>query len=227
MNMKTNYPFAAVLFDMDGTLVDDVPLHQQVWREFAHRRGLNRSEQELQFAEGRKASEVIACLFGEDLSQEEILRLTQESQSLFRERLASTNVVRLIPGVVEFLSNLGKLGIPRILATDTSRANVVAIFTKFGLSPYFDAVITSEDLQHGKPNPEIYLIAAQRAEAKPEDCLVAEDSAAGVTAAKAARCSCLGLTTTQPEADLKRERADFIASDYTNLPVAIALPWPG
>ena len=67
--MKINYPFAAVLFDMDGTLVDDVPLHQQVWREFAHRHGLNRSEQELQFAEGRKASEVIACLFGEDLSQ--------------------------------------------------------------------------------------------------------------------------------------------------------------
>jgi beta-phosphoglucomutase len=66
--MKTNYPFAAVLFDMDGTLVDNVPLHQQVWRKFAYRHGLNPSKEELEFAKGRKTSEIIANLFGEALS---------------------------------------------------------------------------------------------------------------------------------------------------------------
>lgn len=221
--MKTNYPFAAVLFDMDGTLVDNVPLHQQVWREFAGRHGLNPSKEELEFAKGRRASEVVAYLFGEALSQVEMLRLTQESQILYRERLTATDVVRLVPGVVAFLSGLVKLGVPRILATDASATNVEAHFTKFGLSPYFDAVITSEDVQHGKPDPEIYLLGAQRASAQPEDCLVAEDSAAGVAAAKAAGCFCLGLTTTQPEADLKREKADFIVSDYTTLPLPVAI----
>jgi len=166
---------------------------------------------------------VVAYLFGEALSQVEMLRLTQESQILYRERLTATDVVRLVPGVVAFLSGLVKLGVPRILATDASAANVEAHFTKFGLSPYFDAVITSEDVQHGKPDPEIYLLGAQRASAQPEDCLVAEDSAAGVAAAKAAGCFCLGLTTTQPEADLKREKADFIVSDYTTLPLPVAI----
>ncbi len=222
--MKNAYPFAAVMFDMDGTIVDNVPLHQQVWQEFAHLNGLNPSEEQLEFAKGRRASEVIAFLFGETLSQEEISRLIQERQVLYRKRLAETNIVRLIPGVEEFLSGLGKLGISRILATDALPANVEAMFTKFSLSRYFEAVVTSDNVQHGKPNPEIFVTAAQRAGAKPEDCLVAEDSAAGVAAAKAARCSCLGLLTTQSEADLKRESVDFIAADYTSLPGAIALP---
>ncbi len=222
--MKIDYPFAAILFDMDGTIVDNVPLHQQVWREFAHLHGLTPSEEDLEFAKGRKAAEVIAYLFGERLGQEEISRLTQMRQVLYRERLAGTNEVRLIPGIETFLSRLGKHGISRILATDAPRGNVEAVFTKFSLSPYFDAVVTSEDVQHGKPNPEIFLTAAQRAGSKPKDCLVAEDSAAGVAAAKAAGCSCLGLLTTQSEADLRREGVDFIASDYISLPIAIALP---
>ncbi len=221
--MKSNYPFAAVLFDMDGTIVDNVPLHQQVWRELAHLNGLKPSEEELDLAKGRKGSEVIDFLFGEALSQEEKSRLIEERQALYRERLAESDLVRLITGVENFLRGLGKLGIPRILATDSLPANVEAMFTKFNLFPYFEAVITSDDVEHGKPNPEIFLTAAQRAGAKPEDCLVAEDSAAGVAAAKAAQCSCLGLITTQSEADLKRERVDFIASDYTSLPTAIAL----
>ena len=221
--MKSDYPFAAVLFDMDGTIVDNVPLHQQVWREFAHLHDLNPSAEELEFAKGRKASEVIGFLFGETLSQEEKSRLIEERQALYRERLAESDLVRLITGVENFLTGLGKLGIPRILATDALPANVEAMFTKFSLFPYFEAVVTSEDVQHGKPNPEIFLTAAHRAGFEPEDCLVVEDSAAGIAAAKAARCSCLGLITTQSEADLKRERVDFIASDYTSLPIAIAL----
>ena len=221
--MNSDYPFAAVLFDMDGTLVDNVPLHQQVWREFTQLQGLNLSEQELEFAKGRKAVEVIASLFGDNLSPEEISRLTQERQVLYRERLASTNLVKLIPGVKEFLLGLGELGIPRILATDAPQSNVEAIFRKFGFSSYFEQLVTSDDVEHGKPNPQIYLVASQRAGANPEACLVAEDSEAGVKAAKAANCACLGLTTTQTEADLKLEGADFIAPDYVNLPEAIAL----
>ena len=86
------------------------------------------------------------------------------------------------------------------------------------------AVVTSDTIRHGKPSPEIFLAAATRAGAPPERCLVAEDSLAGVMAAKAAGCTCLGVITTQTEADLQREGADFVAADFRTLPKVLALP---
>lgn len=220
------YPFDAVLFDMDGTIINNVPLHQQVWQEFARLHGLHLSDEQLNYAKGRKALEVVAHFFGEDLDPDEIARLTEERQILYRERLATANteVVSPIAGIEDYLIGLGNLGVPRILATDAPLANVEAVFQKFNFTPYFEALITSDHIQHGKPHPEIFLTAAQRAGANPKRCLVAEDSEAGVAAAKAAGGVCLALTTTQSETDLKRQEADFIAVDYYSLPAAIALP---
>ncbi len=219
------YPFDAVLFDMDGTLINNVPLHQQVWKEFTRLHGLTLSDENLNYAKGRKAIEVVAHFFGEDLDPNEILRLTEERQILYRERLATANidVVSPIAGVEAYLIELGKLEVPRILATDAPLANVEAVFQKFNFTPYFDALITSDRIKHGKPHPEIFLTAAQRANANPQRCLVAEDSEAGVAAAKAAGCVCLALATTQSETALKGQEADFIALDYYSLPAAIAL----
>ncbi|NJO40892.1 MAG: HAD family phosphatase [Cyanobacteria bacterium CRU_2_1] len=220
--MTNPYPFAAVLFDMDGTIVDNVPLHQQVWHEFAHLHGLNPSEAELEFAKGRKAVEVISFLFG-TLTPEEVSQLTAERQVLYRQRLAESQTVRTIPGVEKFLTGLGELGVVRVLATSAPFVNVEAVFNKFHLTPYFEAIVTSENVCHGKPDPEIFLTAAQRAGAKPEDCLIAEDSEAGIIAAKAAGATCLGLITTQSKADLQEQGADFVASDFLSLPEPIAL----
>ncbi|MFB2834420.1 HAD family hydrolase [Floridanema evergladense] len=219
------YPFDAVLFDMDGTIINNVPLHQQVWKEFTRLHGLNLSDEELSYAKGRKAIEVVAHFFGEDLGHDEIARLTEERQILYRERLATadTEVLSPIAGVETYLISLKNLGIPCILATDAPLANVEAVFQKFNFTPYFEELVTSDHIKHGKPHPEIFLTAAQRASAAPQDCLVAEDSEAGVAAAKAAGCSCLALATTQSEADLKRQGVDFIAVDYYSLPAAIAL----
>ncbi|MEG3440062.1 HAD-IA family hydrolase [Pannus brasiliensis CCIBt3594] len=220
------YPFDAVLFDMDGTIINNVPLHQQVWKEFTRLHGLNLSDEELSYAKGRKALEVVAHFFGEDLGHDEIARLTEERQILYRERLATANTeaVSQIAGVEAYLIGLGNLGVPRVLATDAPLANVEAVFRKFNFTPYFDALITSDRIQHGKPHPEIFLTAARQAGANPHRCLVAEDSAAGIAAAKAAGCACLALATTQSKADLQRQAADFIAADFYNLPAAIAIP---
>jgi len=219
------YTFAAVLFDMDGTIINNVPLHQQVWKEFTEQHGLRLSDEELTYAEGRKAVEVVAHYFGSVSTADEIGRLTEERQVLYRERLAtaSAGAVHPIAGVEAYLTGLGSLGTARVLATDAPLANVEAVFEKFGFASYFDGVVASDHIRHGKPDPEIFLAAARRVGVSADRCLVAEDSRAGVAAAKAAGCRCLGLITTQSEQDLWREGADFVAEDYLRLPADISL----
>ncbi len=216
------YPFAAVLFDMDGTLIDNIALHQAVWREFTRQRGLNLSDAELGFAKGRKALEVVEH-FWPAASPGEVSRLTSDRQELYRSRFAESDLVRPVAGAEAFLSALGALGVLRVLATDAPLANVEAVWRKFPFASLFEFVVTSDDVRHGKPDPEIFLAAAARAGVAPTRCLVAEDSKAGVAAAKAAGCQCLGLATNQTEADLRREGADFVALDFLNLPAKVTV----
>src|SRR5262249_49056110 len=107
--MTTAYPFVAVLFDMDGTLIDNVPLHQAVWREFTDRNGLRLTDEELGFAKGRKALEVVEH-FWPAASPNEVSALTAERQELYRARLADSNLVRIVAGAEDFLSALLALG---------------------------------------------------------------------------------------------------------------------
>ena len=221
--MPTIYPYAAVLFDMDGTLIDDVPLHQAVWKEFTRQHGLNLSDAQLDFAKGRKAVEEVVEHFWPAACPAEASRLTAERQELYRSRLADSDLVRPVAGAEAFLAALGALGVVRVLATDAPRANVEAVLRRFPLASYFEGAVTSDTVQHGKPHPEIFLAAATRAKVAPGRCLVAEDSRAGVAAAKAAGCACLGLATNQSEADLRREGADYVAVDYLSLPANVAV----
>jgi len=217
--VPTAYPYAAVLFDMDGTLIDDVPLPQAVWKEFTRQHGLNLSDAQLDFAKGRKAVEVVEH-FWPAACPAEVSRLTAERQELYRSRLAASDLVRPVAGAEAFLA---ALGVVRVLATDAPRANVEAVLRRFPLASYFEGTVTSDTVQHGKPHPEIFLAAATRAKVAPGRCLVAEDSRAGVAAAKAAGCACLGLATNQSEADLRREGADYVAVDYLSLPANVAV----
>jgi beta-phosphoglucomutase-like phosphatase (HAD superfamily) len=215
------YPFAAVLFDMDGTLIDDVSLHQALWREFTTQRQLHLSEQALAYAIGRKASEVIKY-FWPAATPDEVSRLTSERGDLYRTRLSDSDLVNPVAGVGEFLGRLGGMGVPRVLATDAPRANVEAVFRKFRFAQFFEQVITSDQVSHGKPHPEIFLAAAKAVGAMPTRCLVVEDSLNGVAAAKAAKCACLAVSTTQSQAELLKEGADFVAMNFLNLPANVA-----
>jgi beta-phosphoglucomutase len=215
------YPFVAVLFDMDGTVIDNVPLHQAVWQEFSRRHQLFVSEHELDYAVGRKAAEVVKH-FWPAATSDEVLRLVQERQELYRARLANTNLVHPVAGIEAFLGRLGGMGVPRVLATDAPPENVEAVFRKFGFEQFFEKVITSDQVQHGKPHPEIFLTAAKAVGAISDRCLVIEDSSAGIAAAKAANCACLAVSTTQSQAQLLKEGADFVASDFRTLPDELA-----
>lgn len=215
-NKMISYPFAAVLFDMDGVIIDNTPLHQLVWREFAHSHGLNPSEADIQATNGRRAIDVVLSLFG-SIADTQVLQLAAARGALYRQYLASTDI-QPVSGVKSFLEKLGALGVPRILATSARLDNVTLVLSRLELSRYFEDIVSASDVCNGKPHPEVYLTAAKRAAVNPQDCLVIEDSLPGIQAAKAADAFCLGMTTSQSEESLKQVGADWVAPDFYCLP---------
>jgi beta-phosphoglucomutase len=219
--MASPYPFEAVLFDMDGVVVDNMPLHRQIWAEFAGRLGVHPTEAELRALDGRRAVDIIEALFGAGRPDEEVARMSAEREALYHGRLATAELPA-VPGVRAFLDELGRLGVPRVLATSAVPVNVEAVMSRLGLAGCFEAVVTAVDVTRGKPDPEIYKTAAARVGADPARCLVVEDALPGVMAGKAAGATCLGLSTSEPPERLLAAGADVVAADFTALPEEFA-----
>ena len=215
-NKMISYPFAAVLFDMDGVIIDNTPLHQSVWREFAKLHGLNPSEDDIRATNGRRAVDVVLSLFG-SIDQAQVVELAAARGALYRQYLKSADI-QPVSGVKSFLEKLGALGVPRVLATSARPDNVNLVLSRLELLSYFEDIVSASDVCNGKPHPEVYLTAARRASVNPKDCLVIEDSLPGIQAAKAAGSFCLGMTTSQSEASLKQVGADWVAPDFYDLP---------
>jgi len=203
---------------MDGVVIDNTPLHELAWLEFARSYGLNPSEANIRATNGRRAVDVVVSLFGSGLdSDEAVSRLAAEREVLYRQYL-TTKEIKAVSGIKSFLTDLVSLDVPHVLATSASLNSVTIVLNRLELSAYFDAIVSAENVDNGKPNPEVYLSAAKRVEVNPADCLVVEDAVPGVQAAKAAGASCLGITTSQSEDSLKQAGADWVAPDFLRLP---------
>jgi len=206
-----NSIYSAAIFDMDGTLVHTEPLHQQSWIRAMGEVGisLDVAHYDTHFS-GRPGRETTRDLFG--FSPEQAEEMSRRVTTVFWE-LAEGNVEPL-PGVRAFLTKIAH--IPKGVATSARRHSAARMLEELGLIDYFGAIVTADDITHGKPDPEIFLVAAERLGVAPEQCVVFEDSIAGVTAAKAAGMYCAAITTTRvqfPEADLT-----FSAWDDPRLP---------
>lgn len=212
-----HFPFQAVLFDMDGVIVDNMPLHRRVWTEFARERGLNPSVEAIRALDGRRAADIIACLFGADLPPEAVAALAKAREERYRATLGH-ETLQEVAGARDFLRRLGALDVPRVLATSATPGNAEVIMSRLDLAACFEARVTAADVSRGKPDPEVYLTAAARVGADPTRCLVVEDALPGVRAARAASARCLGLMTSEPEAALREAGADWVAPDFTRLP---------
>jgi beta-phosphoglucomutase family hydrolase len=193
-------PFKAAIFDMDGTLVHTEPLHQQSWIKAMGEVGIDIdvAHYDTHFS-GRPGRETTQRLFG--FTPEQAEAMSRRVTSVFWE-LAAGNVEPL-SGVRAFLTKIAD--IPKGVATSARRHSAARMLEELGLIDYFGAIVTADDIAKGKPDPEIFLLAAKRLDVDPERCVVFEDSIAGVTAAKAAGMYCAAITTSQvqfPEADL-------------------------
>jgi beta-phosphoglucomutase len=204
----------AVIFDMDGVIIDSNPAHKIALKQFCEKYGYRLDdEQLLKRIYGRTNKEWIPALFERQLSDEEIFLYEEEKEEMFRQ-IYKNDLVAL-PGLRIFLEKLKMLGVPCAVGTSAPRSNVDFILSGTGLRKYFAAILDESDVVHGKPNPEIYLKAAARLNFRPEHCVVFEDSISGIAAAQAAGCKVVGVTTTHSKEEFAH--VDFTVADFDGL----------
>ncbi len=184
----------ALVFDMDGVLVDSNPVHTEAWETFNRRFGLAMSEAMHQRIYGRRNDQIVRDLFGDSLTAEEVVSRGAAKEELYREMISSRIEEILVPGLRAFLE--WHRGDPMAVATNAETANLDFILDRAGLRPYFRAAIDGSQVTHPKPHPEIYLRAADQLGIAPANCIIFEDSYYGVEAALAAGGRVIGVRTT-------------------------------
>ena len=203
----------AVIFDMDGVIIDSNPFHKISLRLFCEKYGFHLSDEELiKKIYGRTNKEWIANLFGA-LSKEELSRFGEEKESLFRE--VYKNDIRSLEGLPGFLQSLKEKNIPMAIGTSAPRSNVDFVLSHTGLDGYLSAILDESDVEHGKPNPEIYLKVAAKLGFEPAQSVVFEDSLSGIESARRAGAKVVGVTTTHSAEELRH--TDFVIKDFAGL----------
>lgn len=215
--MKTSArpPFAAI-FDWDGVIIDSAQLHEQSWRQLAKELGKTVQRDSFIRGFGMKSAQIIEQIHHWATEPGEVARLANRKEALYREIVAESDITPL-PGVVEWLHKLSEAGVPCAVASSTQRLNIEVVLTRIGLQKNFAAIVSSEDVVHGKPDPEVFLKAAERLEMGPERCVVFEDAHVGIEAAHAAGMKAVAVATTHPAETLKT--ADVVVSRLDQLSV--------
>lgn len=205
----------AFIFDMDGTLLDNMPLHGEIWVQILAQLGYATDLEEFLRVMGAKTNaEILYYAFGERLTPEQVVEIGDEKER--RYRLALPGQMKPIPGLFEFLQRAHSAGIALALATSAGPENIQIVLDGFGLQGYFAVQVGSGDVRNGKPHPEPFLVAAQRLGFPPEDCLVFEDSPMGIEAARRAGMRAVALATTFGRAPFDGQpHVLMVVDDYT------------
>lgn len=206
-------PSFAVLWDLDGVLVDTSRYHFESWRRVMSECGKDLSEKEFRASFGQRNLEILRHWIP-GLSEPEMERLSERKEHYFRELLPER--IPLMPGAVRLVTELADAGVPQAVATSTPRSNLDEILPRLAL-PLTESV-AAEDVSHGKPDPEVFLKAAEKLGVAADRCLVVEDAVAGVEAARRAGMACLGVASTWPAAQLTG--ADEVVDSLEQVEVA-------
>jgi beta-phosphoglucomutase len=184
----------AVIFDIDGTIVDNMHLHAEAFAVFAERHGLPPlTKEDRARLDGRRNSEIFPILFKRDVSRDEWQAYEHEKEGLYRE--LSRGRLAPMKGLGTLIARLKAEGIPVALATSAPKPNVLHTLAELGLAQEFPIIVRGDEVAHGKPAPDVFLEAARRIGVDPADCLVFEDAPMGIEAAQAAGMRVVALTT--------------------------------
>lgn len=192
-------PYQALLFDMDGTLIDSMMVHHEAWRVALAERGLHMSIDEVKEQIHGVNHEILLRLFGESFTKEEAVRFAWEKEAAYRRIYAAD--IALISGAQRFLDRAKALNIPMALATAAPVENVDFVFEHLPLQGHFPVVKHAGDVQRGKPDPQVFELAAKGLGADVKECLVFEDSITGALAAKNGASDAVIITSTHAEAE--------------------------
>ncbi len=206
----------AVIWDMDGVIADTAPYHYKSWHEAFARRGIDLTEEMFRESFGQRNDTIIRKILGRDVVNRDIEAISTFKEESFRRMIRED--LRALPGVVGLIGELRNRGFSQALASSAPLENITLLTKGLGIHHLFDAVVSDKDVTEGKPNPEVFLLAAVRLGVEPRYCIVIEDAVAGVVAAKRAGMRCIAVTNTHPksklgEADLVVESLESISVD--------------
>lgn len=190
----------AVLFDWDGVVVDSSAHHERSWEFLAARRGLPLPPDHFKRGFGKKNNVIIPDL-GWATAAREVDALAHEKEEIYRELVRKHGITPL-PGVRDLLAELLAAKIPCAIASSTERANLDLLLDIMDLRCFFAAIVCGDDVEHGKPDPTVFLLAARSLGVPPAECVVIEDALVGIEAAKRARMHVLAVATTEPLSEL-------------------------
>lgn len=209
----------AVLFDMDGTLVDNTLAHMRAFEIFCARYGVTGWKEKLSQAFGMGNDDIMRLIMPAELIRERgLASLAEEKEAIYREIYAPE--IRPVEGLVPLLESLRAAGVRCAVGSSGCRANVDFVLEKCRIGEFFDARISGDRVTRCKPDPEIYLTAAAALGMAPADCVVFEDAKAGIESARRAGVGrVVALATTLPREVLERETdADVIGATFADLP---------
>ena len=205
------YQDYAVIFDMDGVLADTGPIHYESWVKMANEIGKTFKKSFFEATFGQQSVPITRQLVGRKVDQNLVEKWAQLKEKYYREMVKDK--IEPLPGVIELIEELKSTNFKLAVGSSGPPQNVTLLLTSLKIELFFDTIITAAEVQDGKPSPDVFLIAAQNINVKPQNCLVIEDAPVGIEAAKRANMKCIALTTTHDIVELRT--ADMIVQDLS------------
>jgi beta-phosphoglucomutase family hydrolase len=204
----------AVLWDLDGTIIDSAPYHDRAWQATFAAEGIPFDAADFRRTFGWRNDRILFDIAGPNLLPERVAAIALAKEERYREIVRREGIAPL-PGVQEWLERLHAQGIPQAIVSSAPCENITVVVAALGAAGLFQTLISGDDVAQGKPDPASFLLAAHRLGMPPSACVVVEDAPAGVEAARRAGMACLAVTTSHPRADLA---ADLVVESLAGLP---------
>jgi beta-phosphoglucomutase family hydrolase len=215
-----------LLFDWDGVVIDSHQAHEESWRLLGDELQTQLPEGFFKATFGMRNQQIIPMwLPALEGQTEKIAEIGDRKEELYRQILRRDGIAAL-PGVKAFLQAARAAGIPASVGSSTPRKNIETVIEMAGLEGLFDAIVCAEDVKRGKPDPEVFLLGAQRIQRAPEHCIVFEDAHVGIAAGRAGGMKVVGIATTHPIEKLTEAHLALHSLEGVTPEQLIAQLWP-
>lgn len=208
----------AVIFDMDGTLVDNIPFHREAWISFLKKHNIDLNPGEFLAKDRGNINDMIRSFFGLELTDDRVRELGQNREKIYRDLYK--NNIEEIEGLTVLLKNLREMDILASLATMSAKPSIDLVIDELNIRDFFHSITNGLEIRRGKPDPEIYELALEKLGLRNEECVVIEDSIGGVISAGKSGIDVIGITTSHLADELMDKGCYATISNFNDLILA-------